>query len=70
VARADLRAPPSPEDAREADGVTLLSCPVEEAVRVALHAAGGKNVEVFSPTIGRQLLETGLIDEIRTRRIL
>jgi len=53
-----------PEDAREADGITLLSCPVEEAVRVALHAAGGKNVEVFSPTIGRQLLEKGLIDEI------
>ena len=53
-----------PEDAREADGITLLSCSVEEAVRVALHAAGGKNVEVFSPTIGRQLLEKGLIDEI------
>lgn len=27
-------------------------------------AAGGKNVEVLSPTIGRQLLERGLIDEI------
>ena len=25
---------------------------------------GGKNLEVFSPTIGRQLLELGLIDEI------
>ena len=24
----------------------------------------GKNLEVFSPTIGRQLLELGLIDEI------
>ena len=31
------------EDAREADGITLLSCPVEEAVRVALHAADGKS---------------------------
>ena len=29
-----------------------------------LEAAGGKNLEVFSPTIGRQLLELGLIDEI------
>ena len=29
-----------------------------------LKAAGGKNLEVFSPTIGRQLLEIGLIDEI------
>jgi hypothetical protein len=25
---------------------------------------GGKNLEVFSPTIGRQLLELGLIDEV------
>jgi len=33
-------------------------------VQIALAAAGGKNVEVFSPTIGRQLLELGLIDEI------
>lgn len=53
-----------PQDARPAEHVTILSCPVEEAVRIALNAAGGKNVEVFSPTIGRQLLELGLIDEI------
>ncbi|MEJ7647777.1 MAG: dihydrofolate reductase family protein [Nakamurella sp.] len=53
-----------PEDARPAEGVTFLSCPVEEAVRIALDAAGGRNVEVFSPTIGGQLLERGLIDEI------
>jgi riboflavin biosynthesis pyrimidine reductase len=33
-------------------------------VRIGLDAAGGKNLEVFSPTIGRQLLELGLIDEI------
>jgi dihydrofolate reductase len=53
-----------PEDARHDDGITVLSCRVEEAVRIALDAAGGKNVEVFSPAIGRQLLERGLIDEI------
>ncbi|WP_433918618.1 dihydrofolate reductase family protein [Streptomyces canus] len=53
-----------PEDAPSADGVTFLSCDVAEAVRIALKAAGGKNVEVLSPTIGRQLLERGLIDEI------
>jgi dihydrofolate reductase len=53
-----------PEDARQAEGVTFLSCPVEQAVQIALDAAAGKNVEVFSPTIGRQLLEKGLIDEI------
>jgi dihydrofolate reductase len=53
-----------PEDARPADGVTFLSCDPAEAVRIGLAAAGGKNLEVFSPTIGRQLLERGLIDEI------
>ena len=53
-----------PEDVTPADGVTFLSCDPAEAVRIALEAAGGKNLEVFSPTIGRQLLELGLIDEI------
>ena len=33
-------------------------------MRIALEAAGGKNVEVFSPTIRRQLLWRGLVDEI------
>ena len=53
-----------PEDAKPADGVTFLNCGPAEAVRIGLEAAGGKNLEVFSPTIGRQLLELGLIDEI------
>ena len=53
-----------PEDATPADGVTFLNCDPAEAVRIGLAAAGGKNLEVFSPTIGRQLLERGLIDEI------
>jgi len=53
-----------PEDAEPANGVTFLSCDVAEALRIGLEAAGGKNLEVFSPTIGRQLLERGLIDEI------
>jgi dihydrofolate reductase len=53
-----------PEDARPAPDITFLSCPVEEAVRIALDAADGKNVEVFSPTLGRQLLALGLVDEI------
>ncbi len=53
-----------PEDAQPADGVTFLNCDVAEAVRIGLAAAGRKNLEVFSPTIGRQLLECGLIDEI------
>lgn len=53
-----------PDDAKPADGVTFLNCDVAEAVRIALAAADGKNLEVFSPTIGRQLLALGLIDEI------
>jgi dihydrofolate reductase len=53
-----------PEDATPADGVTFLNCSPAEAVRIRLAAAGGKNLEVFSPVIGRQLLELGLIDEI------
>ena len=53
-----------PEDARPAAGVTFLNCGPAEAVRIGLAAAGGKNLEVFSPTIGRQLLELELIDEI------
>ena len=53
-----------PEDAEPADGVTFLDCDVAEAVRIGLEAAGGKNLEVFSPTIGRQLLQRGLVDEL------
>ena len=53
-----------PEDAVPAADVTFLNCGPAEAVRIGLEAAGGKNLEVFSPTIGRQLLELGLIDEI------
>ncbi|GAA4719733.1 dihydrofolate reductase family protein [Phytohabitans rumicis] len=53
-----------PEDATPTERVTFLNCDPAEAVRIALAAAGGKNLEVFSPTIGAQLLERGLIDEI------
>jgi hypothetical protein len=41
-----------PEDTQPAKGVTFLSCDVAEAVRIGLEAAGGKNLEIFSPTIG------------------
>ena len=51
-------------DAAPDPRVTFLNCDVAEAVRIGLEAAGGRNLEVFSPTIGRQLLERGLIDEI------
>jgi dihydrofolate reductase len=53
-----------PEDARPAPWITFLSGPVEEAVRIGLDAAGGKDLWVFSPNIGAQLLDLGLIDEI------
>src|SRR3954469_6062308 len=53
-----------PEDATPAEDVTFLNCGPAEAVRIALEAAAGKNLEVFSPSIGRQLLALGLIDEI------
>ncbi|MFD7541050.1 dihydrofolate reductase family protein [Streptomyces sp. NPDC059819] len=53
-----------PEDAGPVAGVTFLGCGAAEAVRTGLAAAGGKNLEVFSPSIGRQLLRLGLIDEI------
>lgn len=53
-----------PEDAKPAVGVTFLNCDVAEAVRIGLEAADGKDLEVFSPTIGGQLLERGLVDEI------
>ena len=53
-----------PDDAPSAPGVTFLDCDVAEAVRIGLAAAGGKNLEVLSPTIGRQLLERELVDEI------
>ena len=41
--------------------VSTPTGPVEEAGQIALDTAGGKNVEVFSPTIGRQLLDRGLV---------
>ncbi len=53
-----------PQDATPAAGVTFLDCDPAQAVRIGLAAAGGKNLEVFSPTIGRQLLGLGLVDEI------
>ncbi|KRC67006.1 deaminase [Aeromicrobium sp. Root236] len=53
-----------PEDARPSEDITFLSCDVPEAVRIGLEAAQGKNLEIFSPTIGKQALELGLVDEI------
>jgi len=40
-----------------------LGCGPAEAVRIALDAANGKNVEVFSPTIGRQPISLHRLDD-------
>ncbi|MFH8249223.1 dihydrofolate reductase family protein [Microbacterium sp. B2969] len=52
-----------PEDAPPSKGITVLDCDVAEALEIARDAAGGRNVEVLSASIGRQLLERGLLDE-------
>jgi dihydrofolate reductase len=49
-----------PEDAIPADDVTFLNCDPAQAVRIGLQAACGKNLAVFSPTIGAQLLDLDL----------
>lgn len=53
-----------PEDAPPTPDITFLSCGVDEAARIALEAADGRDLMVFSPTIGAQLLARELIDEI------
>ena len=53
-----------PDDMPAHEGFTVLSCDLAEAVEIAREAAGGKNVEVLSASIGRQLLQRGLLDEI------
>jgi dihydrofolate reductase len=53
-----------PDDARHDDDVTILSCPLPEAVQIGLDAAKGKNLQVLSASIGTQLLQLGLVDEL------
>jgi len=53
-----------PEDAEPVENVTFLHRDPAEVVQLALDAAGGKDIMVFSPNIGAQLLDLGLIDEI------
>ncbi|WP_309067227.1 dihydrofolate reductase family protein [Microbacterium sp.] len=53
-----------PQDAPPADGVTFLDVDVAEAVEIAREAAGGRNIEVHSPTIGAELLARGLLDQL------
>ena len=53
-----------PEDAPATPNTVFLNCGVAEAIRIGLEAAGGKNLEILSASIGRQALELGLIDNI------
>jgi dihydrofolate reductase len=53
-----------PDDAPPVEGLQVLSCDVAEAAAIGLEAAGGKDLEVFSASIGQQLLERGLVDGI------
>ncbi|WP_112248825.1 dihydrofolate reductase family protein [Kribbella monticola] len=52
------------DQAESGPGVTFLNCEVAEAARIALEAAAGKDLVVFSADIGRQLLNQGLLDEL------
>lgn len=58
-----------PEDAKADEakggaGATFLDCDIAEARRIALEAANGKDLVVFSADLGRQLLERNLLDEV------
>ena len=52
--------PPDPPD----PGVTFLTGDIGEVVATALHAAGGKNLEILGSDVARQCLRRGLVDEI------
>jgi dihydrofolate reductase len=53
-----------PDNVPEGGVYTFVSSP-EDAVATARALAGGKDVDVFSPSIGAQLLRAGLVDEVR-----
>lgn len=52
--------PPDPPD----PAVTFLSGDIGDAVAAALHAAGGKNLEILGADVTGQCLRRGLVDEI------
>jgi dihydrofolate reductase len=45
-------------------GVTILSGDIGEAVATALHAAGGKNLEILGADVASQAFRRGLVDEV------
>ena len=52
--------PPDPPD----PAVTFLTGDIGDAVATALHAAGGKNLEILGADVTGQCLRRGLVDEI------
>ena len=52
--------PPDPPD----PAVTFLTGDIGDAVATALHAAGGKNLEILGADVAGQCLRRGLVDEI------
>lgn len=53
----------TPDDVPDGGVYTFLTTP-ESALDAAITAAGSQDVDVFSPSIGQQLLRAGRIDEI------
>ena len=54
----------TPDDVPAGGVYTFVRSP-REAAEVAIGLAGGKDVDVFSASIGGQLLRAGLVDEVR-----
>jgi len=58
----------TPDQVPEGGVYTFVGSPIE-ALEQAQAAASGKDVDVFSASIGRQLLRAGRIDEIRVHLV-
>ncbi len=54
----------TPDDVPAGGVYTFVRSP-REAAEVAIRLAGGKGVDLFSASIGGQLLRAGLVDEVR-----
>lgn len=54
-----------PPDPLPDGGPTFLTCDVDEAVRIALDLAEGRDVEVLGTDVTEQCLARGVVDEIR-----
>lgn len=53
-----------PEDTVPEENLTFLNCDIEEAIRIGLEAANGKNLEIFGSDVVGQAALRGLVDEL------